>query len=61
MSDAIEQWVRDRGLSEIFLEVHADNARAQAFYRRRGYEFTGVKTPYPLDESEWELEMRRSL
>jgi ribosomal protein S18 acetylase RimI-like enzyme len=59
--DAIELWVRDRGLSELHLEVHADNARAQAFYLRRGYEFTGVKKPYPLDESEWELEMRRPL
>lgn len=59
--DAIESWVRVRGFDELFLEVHADNARAQALYRRRGFAFTGVRTPYPLNPADDELEMRRDL
>ena len=59
--DAIEEWVRAAGFGELFLDVHADNARAQALYRRRGYDFTGVRRPYPLNPAQDELEMRREL
>ncbi len=59
--DAVESWVGAGGFGELFLCVHADNRRAQALYRRRGYAFTGVRTPYPLDPTQDELEMRREL
>jgi ribosomal protein S18 acetylase RimI-like enzyme len=59
--DAVESWVRDRGFAELYLDVHVDNARAQALYRRRGYTFTGVRKPYPLNPAQDELEMRRDL
>jgi ribosomal protein S18 acetylase RimI-like enzyme len=59
--DAIENWVATQGFAELFLDVHADNARAQALYRRRGYAFTGSRKPYPLNPQQQELEMRRDL
>lgn len=59
--DAIETWVLDRGFTELFLDVHEDNARAQALYRRRGYEATGRRQPYPLNPTQQELQMRRAL
>jgi len=31
------------------------------FYRRRGYDFTGVREPYKLDPPQSELEMRLPL
>jgi GNAT superfamily N-acetyltransferase len=61
MLDAVEEWAVRVGKTELFLEVHEDNARAQAFYARRGFEPTGSTRPYDLDESQTELEMRRSL
>jgi ribosomal protein S18 acetylase RimI-like enzyme len=59
--DGVEAWALDQGCTELHLEVHEANARAQAFYRRRGYAFTGNVRPYDLDESERELEMSRTL
>lgn len=59
--DAIESWVRAQGFGELYLDVHEDNARAQAFYRRRGYAFTGAREPYPLNPAQQELQMRRDL
>ena len=59
--DGVEQWARDEGLTELWLEVHEDNPRAQAFYRRRGYALTGSTRPYDLDPSSNELEMHRTL
>lgn len=35
--DAAAIWSRDRGLRALVLEVHVDNERAQAVYRRRGF------------------------
>jgi ribosomal protein S18 acetylase RimI-like enzyme len=61
MLDAVERWATERGDAELSLEVHEDNARAQAFYRRRGYRFTGGSRPYDLDETQAELEMSRAL
>lgn len=34
-------WVADLGLDRLCLDVHRDNARAQAAYRRAGFEPTG--------------------
>jgi GNAT superfamily N-acetyltransferase len=61
MLDAVEQWAVERGDRELALEVHEDNVRAQAFYLRRGYAFTGGTRPYDLDATQQELEMSRSL
>jgi GNAT superfamily N-acetyltransferase len=59
--DRVEEWARDQGHAELWLEVHEDNLRAQAFYLRRGYRFTGASRPYDLDPAGRELEMVRTL
>ena len=59
--DGVERWARRGGLTELWLEVHEANPRAQAFYRRRGYALTGDTRPYDLDPSGNELEMHRTL
>lgn len=59
--DGIEAWAGGQGLPELWLEVHESNARAQGFYRRRGYAFTGATRPYDLDPATRELEMVRPL
>jgi len=43
------------------LGVHEDNSRAQAFYRRHGFEATGASRPYPQDTAKRELVMERPL
>ncbi|MFJ8436352.1 GNAT family N-acetyltransferase [Kitasatospora sp. NPDC094019] len=57
MLDAIVAWAREAGARRLLLTVHEDNARAAAFYRRRGFEPTGGTKPYPLDPAAHELEM----
>jgi ribosomal protein S18 acetylase RimI-like enzyme len=59
--DRVEEWARDHGHAELWLEVHEDNPRAQGFYLRRGYRFTGETRPYDLDPAGQELEMVRTL
>lgn len=58
--DGIVEWARGVG-SHLRLEVHADNPRATAFYRRRGFRETGNRRPYELppygDEVEMELKL----
>lgn len=58
--DAVEEWAAARG-DTLVLEVHQDNARARAFYERRGFHLTGKTRPYPFDSSTNELEMVRRL
>jgi GNAT superfamily N-acetyltransferase len=58
--DAIEHWARSEG-DALNLNVHEQNSRAIAFYRRRGYELTGRAHPYGLDPGCLELEMKRQL
>jgi ribosomal protein S18 acetylase RimI-like enzyme len=55
--DAAVRWGRAQGALSLHLEVHEDNARAQAAYRRLGFVLTGRRRPYPLDETAHELEM----
>lgn len=56
--DRIVEWARsEEGVSELRLEVHEQNARAAAYYRRRGFRMTGNSTPYALDRSQLDLEM----
>jgi ribosomal protein S18 acetylase RimI-like enzyme len=59
--DRVEEWARDEGNRALYLYVHQDNARAIAFYARRGYAFTGAGEPYKLDRSQLEREMRLPL
>ncbi|MET8543653.1 GNAT family N-acetyltransferase [Kitasatospora sp. NPDC004799] len=55
--DAVLSWARVRGAGRMLLGVHEANPRAAAFYRRRGFAYTGESTPYVLDESARILEM----
>ncbi|MER7707009.1 GNAT family N-acetyltransferase [Kitasatospora sp. NPDC097605] len=58
MLDAVVAWARDEaGARRLLLSVHEDNARAAAFYQRRGFAFTGATKPYPLDPAAREREM----
>lgn len=59
--DAVLTWARAQpGADGVRLHVHEDNLRAQAFYLRKGFVATGVRTPYGLDPTREELEMRLS-
>ena len=56
--DRVIEWARAQdGVTELRLEVHEQNPRATAYYRRRGFEMTGRSTPYALDRSQLDLEM----
>ncbi len=57
---AVEEWAAIRSPT-IWLEVHADNHRAQAAYLKRGWVLTGKTLPYPLNPAETELEMLKRL
>jgi ribosomal protein S18 acetylase RimI-like enzyme len=59
--DRVERWAAAQGHPDLFLYVHEANARAIAFYRRRGYSFTGDSEPYALNPVQSELEMRLPL
>jgi GNAT superfamily N-acetyltransferase len=49
------QWARDAGKAGVALNVVADNARAQALYRRCGFAPTGVTGILPDGRSEIEM------
>ncbi|TDC98931.1 ribosomal-protein-alanine N-acetyltransferase [Nonomuraea deserti] len=51
---------RRRGAREIFLEVRADNARAQTVYRHFGFEEIGTRRRY-YDDGTDAIMMRRKL
>jgi [ribosomal protein S18]-alanine N-acetyltransferase len=51
----------DRGCTEVFLEVRADNPRAQGLYRRRGFEEIGVRRGYYQPSGVDALVMRKDL
>ena len=50
-------WARAQQVPALHLEVHEDNARAAAAYRRLGFTESGRRRPYPLDPAAEELEM----
>lgn len=56
----VETWARGHG-DALLLHVHADNARARAAYRKRGFEEDGVTIPYALDPTQFEYEMSKPL
>jgi GNAT superfamily N-acetyltransferase len=60
MLTTIEDWARTEG-DRLTLHVHEDNARARAFYLRRGFVATGRTLPYPLAPEQSEVEMVRDL
>ena len=55
---AAETWAKRQGCSELALEVHEDNLRAQAAYRKLGFVFTGEASDGANGR---ELEMVRAL
>jgi len=58
--EAVEAWAIQHSPT-LWLDVHADNHRAQAAYTKRGFVFTGKTLPYELDSTELELEMIKRL
>ncbi len=56
--DAIAEWTRQLGFSELTLDVHVENGRAQAAYRRCGFVESGARFTGPIGP---ELEMVRAL
>ena len=52
---------RDRGCTEVFLEVRADNARAHGLYLRRGFEELGVRRGYYQPSGVDAIVMRKDL
>ncbi|HVM26080.1 MAG TPA: GNAT family N-acetyltransferase [Mycobacteriales bacterium] len=55
--DAVVGWASGQGAEVLLLEVHEQNHRARAAYRRLGFTETGSRRPYPLDPAADELEM----
>lgn len=45
---AAADWAADQGLAVVHLDVHRDNARAQAAYRRAGFSPTGETLTGPI-------------
>jgi len=54
--DAGLEWAWGRGVERVRLIVHEDNGRAQAFYRRAGFVFSGRTVPLVQSPGETELE-----
>ncbi|MEU1480810.1 GNAT family N-acetyltransferase [Streptomyces sp. NPDC005760] len=54
--DAAVEWAWARGAERVRLIVHEDNGRAQRFYRKVGFEPTGVIVPLAATPGETELE-----
>jgi ribosomal-protein-alanine N-acetyltransferase len=52
---------RDRGCTEVFLEVRADNPRAHGLYLRRGFEELGVRRGYYQPSGMDAIVMRKDL
>jgi [ribosomal protein S18]-alanine N-acetyltransferase len=52
---------RDRGCAEVFLEVRADNPRAQGLYLRRGFKELGVRRGYYQPSGVDAIVMRKDL
>ncbi|MCR2810758.1 MULTISPECIES: GNAT family N-acetyltransferase [unclassified Microbacterium] len=58
LMDAAAEWAGDQGQRELALDVHEDNARAQAAYARVGFVATGMTSAGPNGV---EREMLRAL
>jgi ribosomal-protein-alanine acetyltransferase len=51
----------ERGCAEVFLEVRADNPRAQGLYERRGFARIGVRRGYYQPSGTDAIVMRKDL
>ena len=60
LADLLEEAVR-RGSTEIFLEVRADNERAQRLYRWWGFDDIGIRRGYYQPSGMDAIVMRRDL
>jgi len=58
---ALIQAARERDCAEVFLEVRADNPRAQGLYLRRGFEQIGVRRGYYQPSGADAIVMRKDL
>ena len=58
---ALVQAARDRGCTEVFLEVRKDNPRARGLYLRRGFEEIGVRRGYYQPSGVDAIVMRKDL
>ncbi|HJQ07573.1 MAG TPA: GNAT family N-acetyltransferase [Nocardioides sp.] len=56
--DAVADWARGLGVDRLRLQVHAENPRAEAAYRKLGFELTGASVAIPVGV---EREMVRGL
>ena len=56
--DAVVERVRQRGATELFLEVRESNLGAQALYRERGFDVIGRRRAYYSSPTEDALVMR---
>jgi len=56
----VEAWASQRGPT-LSLHVHEKNARARAYYAKRGFAKTGATYRYVLNAQEREIEMRKTL
>jgi ribosomal-protein-alanine N-acetyltransferase len=59
--DALVTAARDRGRTEMFLEVRADNPRAHGLYLRRGFGELGVRRGYYQPSGVDAIVMRKDL
>jgi ribosomal protein S18 acetylase RimI-like enzyme len=59
--EAIIEWARSRGSSELVLEVTTNNESAVRFYEQLGFIRTGKIVPYPNDPALHEYEMVKSI
>ena len=39
-------WLKQQGIKQLFLEVHADNQQAIAFYQSAGFQQVGIRKNY---------------
>jgi len=60
LADLLEEAVR-RGCAEVFLEVRADNSRAQRLYRWWGFDEIGIRRGYYQPSGMDAIVMRRDL
>jgi [ribosomal protein S18]-alanine N-acetyltransferase len=59
--DVLVTAARDRGCTEVFLEVRADNPRAHGLYRRRGFADIGIRRGYYQPSGADAITMRKDL
>ncbi|MFO7892793.1 MAG: ribosomal protein S18-alanine N-acetyltransferase [Longimicrobiales bacterium] len=59
--ETVLEWLRERGVKHVFLEVRASNAGAQALYGRHGFEPVGRRPGYYSRPEEDALVLRRAV